>query len=45
MVSSALDVPDLEKAIMKRVRRWRFFKLGGADPFAIDYTFDFSPVS
>lgn len=44
IVSSTLDAPDLEKAIMKRIHRWRFSKLDGADPFVIDYTFDFSPV-
>ncbi|MCK4738815.1 MAG: energy transducer TonB [Deltaproteobacteria bacterium] len=44
IISSSLKSPDLENAIKRRIRMWKFRAIKNAGDFTIDYTFDFSPV-
>ena len=45
LISSTLDFSELEEAIISRIYRWRFSEIKDIGDFAIDYTFDFAPVS
>src|SRR3989338_1960928 len=45
VISSTLDFSELEEAIISRIYRWRFSEIKDIGDFAIDYTFDFAPVS
>lgn len=44
LVSSTLNSPELEDAIIKRIYKWHFPEVKDADNFIVTYTFDFSPV-
>jgi hypothetical protein len=44
MVSSTLDSPELEEAIVNRIFMWRFHEFRWGESFTTIYTFDFSPI-
>ncbi|MFQ5901177.1 MAG: TonB family protein, partial [Thermodesulfobacteriota bacterium] len=43
IISSTLDSPELEEAIINRIYRWRFPELKNGEDYTIPYTFDFAP--
>ncbi len=43
-VSSSLNAPELEEAIINRVYKWQFPEEKGVGDFIVTYTFDFSPT-
>ncbi|MCK5237141.1 MAG: energy transducer TonB, partial [Deltaproteobacteria bacterium] len=44
VTDSTLNAPALERAIVERIKLWRFRVIKGGRDFTTDYTFDFSPV-
>lgn len=44
IVSSSLNFPELEEAIVNRIYMWRFPEFKGDEIFMTVYTFDFSPI-
>ena len=43
-VSTTLNYPALEKAIIKRIYKWRFPPIKNTVDYKVSYTFDFSPL-
>ena len=44
LMSSTLNAPELEEAIINRVYKWRFTEMQEGEEFITNYTFDFTPV-
>lgn len=44
VVSSTLNAPELENAIINRVYKWHFTEIQEGKEFITNYTFDFTPV-